>query len=355
MHVGFFNFYEIYNHNRMFRDSSAPIGDDLLYPMVYLGQKLRQNGHTFNTLDEDNLEAFDSIVFMEYPRMKNKYFRKLTASGFQNLFLMAWESPMIHPDNYLRNNHRAFRKIFTWDDSLVDGRKYIKINYAHKIPQGLDEHAQAKSKLCTTIASNKFVQHPNELYTERVRAIRWFEANHKEDFDLYGIGWDEFTFRGPRAIRALNRLRVLKKIFGPHYPSFRGPVKSKRETLKHYKFAICYENARNYSGYITEKIFDCFFAHCVPIYLGATNITEHIPAGCFVDFRQFRSYEQLYDFLCNMPPDVYSEYQENIRKFITGPRFYPFSVECFADTIIRQVCGEPLEPPAIIPRDSLPL
>jgi hypothetical protein len=42
-------------------------------------------------------------------------------------------------------------------------------------------------------------------------------------------------------------------------------VDSKKNTLEKYKFSICYENARDIPGYITEKIFDCFFAGCVPI------------------------------------------------------------------------------------------
>ena len=52
---------------------------------------------------------------------------------------------------------------------------------------------------------------------------------------------------------------------------------------KNISFAICYENARDIPGYITEKIFDCFFAGCVPIYWGgAPNVTDHIPANTFI-------------------------------------------------------------------------
>jgi hypothetical protein len=63
--------------------------------------------------------------------------------------------------------------------------------------------------------------------------------------------------------------------------------------LEKYKFSICYENARDTPGYITEKIFDCFFAGCVPIYWGANNITDHIPKECFIDKRDFEDYKVL--------------------------------------------------------------
>jgi len=36
------------------------------------------------------------------------------------------------------------------------------------------------------------------------------------------------------------------------YTSYKGPFKSKIETLKPYKFSICFENAKDIPGYITE-------------------------------------------------------------------------------------------------------
>ena len=34
-------------------------------------------------------------------------------------------------------------------------------------------------------------------------------------------------------------------------------------------------------GYITEKIFDSFFAGVVPIYWGAENITDYVPKSLY--------------------------------------------------------------------------
>ena len=43
--IGFYNFYTIYNNNRMFNpEVQAPIGDDLLYPFHYLARVARQHG-----------------------------------------------------------------------------------------------------------------------------------------------------------------------------------------------------------------------------------------------------------------------------------------------------------------------
>jgi alpha(1,3/1,4) fucosyltransferase len=61
------------------------------------------------------------------------------------------------------------------------------MNFPNKVPTKLKFDFTAKNKLCSMIIENKFNFHPLELYTERVKAIRWFEKNHPEDFDLHGI------------------------------------------------------------------------------------------------------------------------------------------------------------------------
>ena len=319
----------------MFTDTSSLIGDDLLYPCVYLGEYLIKRGHKINTIDMDNIENFDAIVFMDFPTFKNKYFKQLINNKFKNLYLFICECEIIRSDNWNLKNHKYFKKIFTWNDKFVDNKKYFKANFSYKIPDKVEFNIKDKNKLCTMIAGNKFSYHPLELYTERVNAIRWFEENHPEDFDLYGIGWDRYHFKG--ILSKLNRFNVLTKLLKPKYPSYKGSVKSKREVLQKYKFAICYENARNIPGYITEKIFDCFFAGCIPVYWGAPNVTEHIPENIFIDRRNFNTYEELYKYLKNMSNEEYMNYLEAIKNFIKSDKIYPFSAECFAERILNEI------------------
>jgi len=335
MHIGFFNYYEIYNNNRMFKDVSSPIGDDLSYPTVYLSKFAKTKNIRVSTIDTEPLESYDAILFMEFPTFKNEYFRQLISNKFENVYLIILESEVIRPDNWNTENHKYFKKIFTWNDDFVDGKKYIKNYWPNKIPENLDFGLNKKTKFCTLVAGHKFKSHPLELYTERVKAIRWFERNHPEDFDLYGIGWDKHRFKG--VLSLLNRFEVLTTLLKPKYPSYRGTVKSKRDVLQKYKFAICYENARDISGYITEKIFDCFFAGCVPVYWGAPNVTDHIPEDTFIDRRKLRNYEELYGYLKNMPDKEYMGYLDAIKNFIKSDKIYPFSAECFADTLINEI------------------
>lgn len=344
MRIGFYSHYQGYRNNKMFCDPSSPIGDNLMYPFFYLGKELKKLGHHASTVDTQPLKNFDAVVFMDFPGFGNKYFTYARRHRMNNLYLLALESPLIQPDNYRPKNHAWFKKIFTWDDTVIDHKKYFKINYSHQMPKEFDFVAGGDKTLCALIASNKSVNRQQELYSERIRAIRWFEANHPKDFDLYGNGWDRHQFQGTLLgvnIARLNRLTFLTKLFRPHYPSYQGSVASKHETYKKYKFSICYENAEGFLGYITEKIFDCFLAGCVPVYLGANNIADHIPKNTFIDKRNFTTYAKLYDYLAKMPPQEYRAYVQAIKNFLPSKQAHPFSAEYFADTLIKEIVYEP--------------
>ena len=54
------------------------------------------------------------------------------------MYLITWEPFIIKPDNWNLENHKYFRKIFTWNDKLVDNEKYFKINYSFIVPNDID-------------------------------------------------------------------------------------------------------------------------------------------------------------------------------------------------------------------------
>jgi len=58
-----------------------------------------------------------------------------------------------------------------------------------------------------------------------------------------------------------------------------------------YKFIICFENSYE-NGYITEKIFNCFFARTIPIYKGSPIIHEYINEKSFINMSSTQNAEQ---------------------------------------------------------------
>src|SRR5271157_954544 len=109
--------------------------------------------------------------------------------------LLLFETDAIRPDNWQMSFHQQFDAILTWRDDLVDNAKYFKMYFPESIPSDVETTARGpKDRFCALIAGNKMVSHPLELYSERRRAIEWFERTHPEQFDLFGFGWDQRQF-----------------------------------------------------------------------------------------------------------------------------------------------------------------
>ena len=338
--LGFYNFYDIYNNNRMFDPKiQAPIGDDLLYPFHYIAQVAREKGISVSTIDTEPLDSYDAIIFLDYPGKNNKYLKQATNINPDNLVLFLFENEIIKPDNWKVENYRYFKKVFTWKDTLVDGNRILKFFLPNRIPENVSFDFSSKTKFCCMISGNKALSHPLELYSERRRAVQWFEKNNPDYFDLYGIGWDNPFPALPSRLSGI--FKPLISLFYPNYSSYRGKVTTKSVILKQYKFSICYENARDIPGYITEKIFDCFFSGCVPVYWGAPNITDYIPEGTFIDRRKFGSYAELFEYLKKISSEEYRNYLKSIESFINNPDIYPFSAENFADTVLQKTVPVP--------------
>ena len=196
----------------------------------------------------------------------------------------------------------------------------------------------ASKRFSTMICSNKKIIHKKELYSERIKCINYFEKNNLNDFDLYGYGWDKYSFPSNHLIlNKLNRLNKIINIFKSNRKSWKGEIISKKDVLPYYKYNFAYENAFNISGYILEKILDSFIYECVPIYLGAKNIQDHIPRNTFIDKRDFDSYETLYKYLKNLSEEDHRNYINNINKFLNSKEFYPFSVENYVSTIFSVI------------------
>ena len=56
---------------------------------------------------------------------------------------------------------------------------------------------------------------------------------------------------------------------------------NKSQGLLPYEYSIAIENTST-PHYWTEKIADCFLSYTVPVYFGATNISEYFPDGSFI-------------------------------------------------------------------------
>jgi hypothetical protein len=269
--------------------------------------------HVWETLQEKNVRLFTSDLKSEkdydeltYVVIWNKaacpskeVFKKFPQ---KKLLLFIWEPPTVikYTSGYLSH----FKRVYTWNDDLVDNKKFFKFYYPELKPMLKNLPSFEEKKLVTQMSSNKKSKHSNELYKERESVIQFFED--KDVFDFYGFAWEK---KG--------------------YKNYRGSVDNKLDTLKNYRFNVCYENIRDVKGYITEKIFDSFAAGTVPIYWGASNITDYIPKNCFIDRRDFKDFAEVYDYIRIMDKATYENYIKNIQDYLHSDRAKLFSREMF--------------------------
>jgi hypothetical protein len=106
----------------------------------------------------------------------------------------------------------------------------------------------------------------------------------------------------------------------------------KRGTLDKYKFTISYENgiAR---GWISEKLLEVMLYGSVPVYLGDPEIEKIIPKECFIDKRDYPTYEALYKRMVEMGEEEHTKYLDAIEKFLNSKKAYRFKVDAFVDSV----------------------
>lgn len=327
-----------YTNDALF-DSQSPIDPDKRWSAFQkLKRELEIKGGWCHTQDVCFKEKMfpDLVLFLDIPLMPVDRLLGNWAGKVQKWVILQ-ECAVIMPRNWNKALHKHFNGIFTWNSELVDNKRYFKINFSNSFPGTMPAASPDKEKFCAMIAAHKKRPHPLELYSEREKTVRWFEDNHPGDFDLYGVGWDRRAFGGPAFMRLLNRVRPLTKLLAPYFPSYKGLIARKRPVLEKYRFSICYENARDIPGYITEKIFDCFFAGCVPVYWGAPDIAGYIPKECFIDRREFKTHEELYAFMKAMTRLQYAAKTGAIAGYLAGGKAYQFSDNYFAQTVAKVI------------------
>jgi len=318
---------DFYKNNKLF-DINDPISnrDNCLYAFYHLKKELSAKNIDLSTQDINPIRDSEVVIFNDMPNIVPQ-----KAPG-QRFYLLALESVAVLPINFKVERYKHFDKVFTWKDDIIDNKQVIKINYSFLIKPDNVFDLKNKTKFACLFANRKRSTHKLELYSERIKAIQWFENNHPDEIDLYGAGWEKFYNRN-FIDKIIQSLKYKHPVPAKPYSCYKGFVPDKISLLKNYKFSICYENIRSIPGYITEKIFDCFFAGCVPVYWGANNVTDHIPADCFIDKREFPDYEKLYRFLKSMTDKDYMGYLDATQRFLASDKAYPFTTNYFSKTI----------------------
>lgn len=259
-------------------------------------------------------------------------------------YLIATENPIICPLNQDLEYLKTFNGVFTWNTNFaqLENVRHVFIPNQIRSPKTptFDERPIFSCIINANKAFPKEIEH--DLYKERLEVIRWYEKNHPQSFALYGLGWGkpEPAFTTPqKLVRRVKRLATQIYGFRP-FPSYAGEIEDKGDVYRNTKFAYCYENVANLPDYISEKIFDCFFAGCVPIYWGSNTINNHIPSACYIDRRNFKSTEDVHHYLLSIDSQEYTRYQDSIHQFLLSKKAMEFDTSSYVSIIVNQILSD---------------
>lgn len=300
------------NHDIFFDRNSRK--DGYAIPYVYLREAIEKLGYNFvPTFDYVGLGSYQDVAYIfSITLLNHSIINSLSKHPREKCFLFVNEPYTTYGEFYDKRLTQYFGKIFVLYEEFVDNQNYFRYyhaqcneTFAENVPEF--EH----KKFCVMVHSNHFCPHPKSVYEERRKAAQFFSATG--EFDLYGARWNDF-------------------------PTWKGVFKTgKLDVIKNYKFCINYENVSDQSGCITERIFDAFYAGCIPIYLGPKNIYNYIPRDCFINLREFSSYNDLYGFMKNIDKETYQSYLLAAKKFIASPEAEIFSSRQLAKTVLEHM------------------
>ncbi len=108
------------------------------------------------------------------------------------LNLIVFEPPSVSPKLHTTEYYSLFSKVFTWEDDKIDGGKFLKYCYPVCYKMISDIVPFSERKLCTVMAANKNSKFSGEIYSERRRAIEYFNKillkNENDSSSLNNLG-----------------------------------------------------------------------------------------------------------------------------------------------------------------------
>jgi hypothetical protein len=280
-------------------------------PRYLIKKYFEDNGVSMNTIDLVDIKECDGFILFNIGLGDIKVLWQLMRHRKLHKTIYYPIEPSvttpIHEYKRIKKIAKIFGKVLTWNDDLVDDVKFFKLPIGIITQEITFGKPFLQKKLVTMISGANDSNDPNELYSKRIDAIRYFENEYPTQFEFYGKRWQKGEFK-----------------------SYRGELDNKHDAYKNFKFAICYENAQKMNGWITEKIFDCFYSGVLPIYWGPDNIEEYIPKDCFIDKRDYDSYDELAKVLENMSETEYNRRLEMVKLFLNSDAYQKFTPIYFA-------------------------
>lgn len=314
-----------YYEDRLFDRSDKVLNrDHTLEPFIRLREAQNLRGNTLRTADY-LLKRQDHSAPADYYSLGvlDNYKKLMRRDGVRLRAFVIFEPPVVDPRLYqaLPELTEAFDEVYvhnTFGDgySLQNVRqaKLRKLHWPQPRADAIEavwQQEPRSNRIVVINGNHKPREHRAELYSQRIEAM--VALARSGAVDLYGRGWDKWWSRSSLWRPYWKNRATLMSIY-------KGACDSKLEILSQYRFCLCFENMAM-QGYVTEKIFDCFYAGTIPLYLGATDMPALVPRNAYIDCREFASWEELRGATQEMTQEQIAEMKHAGRTFLQSPEY----------------------------------
>lgn len=325
-----------YYEDRLFDGANLVLNrDDTLAPFIRLRAALKQQGISLHTADRllHSKKESHSIDYYSLGGLKNLE-RIGLCNDIRRRAFVIFEPPVVDPRLYLLLPKLTviFERVYVHN---IEGDGYslkgVIQSKLHKLywPQPRDEvikyyweRTERLDRIVVINGNHIPRKVANELYSSRIEAMA--SLAKLGAVDLYGRGWAKWWSRASMWPPYWKHRKTLMSIY-------KGECESKYEILSRYKFSLCFENM-SMKGYLTEKIFDCFYAGTVPLYLGATDIFDLVPEAAYIDCRRFSSWTKMQEFVATITDEQFCAMRLAGSAFLSsaqGTKYYDSLSEIF--------------------------
>ena len=143
---------------------------------LHLRYRLKQEGYELIASSRKGFGNGELIIFTNIKSLRDL---KRAEILHKPTILINWEPPTYDRLSVQRKHLDSFEYVYTWNNSLLDGRTFLKFRYPSLQAVYPINPSFHQRKLCCLMNTNHYSNFPNELYSTRRSIAQFYDQMKK--------------------------------------------------------------------------------------------------------------------------------------------------------------------------------